>query len=231
MTDLVTVVDQDTHVLIAMDDGKANALGFDMFAALNAALDQAEAAGKCIVLAGRPGRFSAGFDLTVMARQDADTLRLLRSGADLALRLFDASVPVVGAVSGHAIAMGALLCLSVDYRVGAAGDFKLGLNEVEIGMTLPWFGVELARARLANEWIGRAVDLATLFDPERATQVGYLDEVVEAERLTDRAGEVAAAFARLNMTAFAETKARTREPARKALQHALERDFAMASAS
>lgn len=230
MTDLVTVVDQDTHVLITMDDGKANALSFDMLAALNDALDQAEATGKCIVLAGRPGRFSAGFDLTVMARQDADTLRLLRSGADLALRLFDAPVPVVGAVSGHAIAMGALLCLSLDYRVGAAGEFKLGLNEVAIGMTLPWFGVELARARLANEWIGRAVDLATLFSPERAAVVGYLDEVAPSEQLIARAGEVAAEFAGLNMAAFAETKARTREHARQALKNALERDFAQSSA-
>ncbi|MEE4203374.1 MAG: enoyl-CoA hydratase-related protein, partial [Halieaceae bacterium] len=109
MTTLVEITDFDDFTSIVMDDGKANALSFDMLSALNAALDQAEAAGKCIVLAGRPGRFSAGFDLTVMAKQDADTLRLLRSGADLALRLFDAPVPVVGAVSGHAIAMGALL--------------------------------------------------------------------------------------------------------------------------
>lgn len=229
MDELVQIATSEHHTLITMDDGKANALSFDMLAALNAALDEAEAAGKCIVLAGRPGRFSAGFDLTVMAKQDADTLRLLRSGADLALRLFDAPVPVVGAVSGHAIAMGALLCLSVDYRVGTQGEFKLGLNEVAIGMTLPWFGVELARGRLANRWIGRAVDLAMLFGPEQATEVGYLDEVVEAEQLVTRASQVAAEFANLNMQAYAETKARTREKTRQALQAALERDFALAS--
>ena len=142
MTQLVEVVEQESHFLLKMDDGKANAMGFDMFEQLNAGLDLAAEAGKVVVIAGRPGKFSAGFDLAVMGEGGENTLKLLRQGAEFSARLMGFDTPVVLAVSGHALAMGALTCLSADYRIGIRGDFKLGLNEVAIGMTLPWFGVE-----------------------------------------------------------------------------------------
>ncbi|MDP5072010.1 MAG: crotonase/enoyl-CoA hydratase family protein, partial [Congregibacter sp.] len=157
MTDLVTVREEDAYVLLSMDDGKANALSFAMFEALNAGLDAAEATGKVVIIAGRPGKFSAGFDLSVMAGGGEPMLDLLRQGAELSVRLLSFSAPVILAVSGHALAMGALLCLSADYRVGMKGVYKLGLNEVAIGMTLPWFGIELARARLEETQLNHAV--------------------------------------------------------------------------
>lgn len=226
MTGCVQVTEQDNYFLVQMDDGKANALGFAMLEQLDAALNDAERAGKPVVLAGRPGRFSAGFDLSVMGQGGDDMLKLLRMGADLSYRIASFPTPVVAAVSGHAIAMGALFCLSADYRVGIRGDFKLGLNEVAIGMTLPWFGIALARGRLAGEWLPRAVDLAMLFDPDTAVQVGYLDEVVDGEALLGRTGELAADFASLNMTAHRETKLRNREAMLDAMRTGLEREFA-----
>jgi enoyl-CoA hydratase len=107
MSTLVQVSEHDTHTMVTMDDGKANALSFDMFDALNAALDTAAQAQKVVVIAGRPGRFSAGFDLSVMSRVDESTMRLLRTGAALSHRLLTFDTPVVLAVSGHALAMGA----------------------------------------------------------------------------------------------------------------------------
>ncbi|MGL4565497.1 MAG: crotonase/enoyl-CoA hydratase family protein, partial [Halioglobus sp.] len=158
MAALVNCKLQSNYTLITMDDGKANALGFDMLAQFGAALDEAEQAAKVVVIAGRPGKFSAGFDLSVMSQGGDGMVQLLRAGAQLSRRLLNFPTPVVLAVSGHALAMGALVLLSADYRVGVHGTYKIGLNEVAIGMTLPYFGVELARARLATTHLGPAVD-------------------------------------------------------------------------
>lgn len=225
MTTLVNVSEHDSHVLLTMDDGKANALSFEMFAQLNAGLDTAAEAGKVVVIAGRPGRFSAGFDLSVMGQGSEATLKLLREGAETAGRLMAFATPVVLAVSGHALAMGALMCLSADYRVGIRGDFKIGLNEVAIGMTLPWFGVELARARLAREHFNPAVGLARIYGPEAAVAAGFLDEAVEADALESRAAEMARALSALDMQAHRNTKGRAREEFFRRYAEALGRDF------
>ncbi len=226
MTALLEVTEHETHCLLAMDDGKANALSFDMLATLNAGLDQAAGAGKVVIITGRPGKFCAGFDLSVMGQGGEDAARLLRQGAEIASRLLTFETPVVLAVSGHALAMGALLCLSADYRIGAEGDYKLGLNEVAIGMTLPWFGVELARARLAQVHLDQAVGLARIYDPAAAVEAGFLDEAVPAGDLGSRAADMAAALATLNMEAHRNTKKRVREPLAERLELALQRDFA-----
>ena len=225
MTALVQTTENDTHIRLTMDDGKANALSFAMFERLNAGLDRAAAAGKVAVIAGRPGRFSAGFDLSVMGQGGEEMVKLLRQGADLALRLMDFETPVVLAVSGHALAMGALLCLSADYRIGILGDFKVGLNEVAIGMTLPWFGVELARARLAKAHFNAATGLARIYDPAAAVGAGYLDEAVEPETLESRVAEVAQGLSSLDMAAHCNTKARVREEFFRRAEEALRRDF------
>jgi enoyl-CoA hydratase len=226
MSDLVTYSEEEHYCLLQMDDGKANAMGFAMMSELNAALDRAEEAGKVVVIAGRPGKFSAGFDLAVMANQDQDTLRLLRAGAALSRRLLDFATPVVLAVSGHALAMGALLILSADYRIGIQGNYKIGLNEVAIGMTLPWFGVELARSRLSKRHFHKAVNLAQIYDADGATEAGYLDEAVPEDELLPRATALAQQLAGLDLQAHRNTKDRTRQELKLALEEAVEREFA-----
>lgn len=228
MAALVECKLQSNYTLISMDDGKANALGFDMLAQLGAALDQAEQAAKAVVIAGRPGKFSAGFDLSVMSQGGDGMLQLLRAGAQLSRRLLNFPAPVVLAVSGHALAMGALMLLSADYRVGVHGTYKIGLNEVAIGMTLPYFGVELARARLATTHLGPAVALARIYDAAGAVEAGYLDEAVSEEDLLARATELAAQFSTLNMEAHRQTKARTREQLNAALQAAIDKELGAA---
>jgi len=228
MAALVKCTLQSTYTLISMDDGKANALGFDMLAQLGAALDQAEQAAKVVVIAGRQGKFSAGFDLSVMSQGGDGMMQLLRAGAQLSRRLLNFPTPVVLAVNGHALAMGALVLLSADYRVGVHGTYKIGLNEVAIGMTLPYFAVELARARLATTHLGPAVDLATIYDAAGAVEAGYLDEAVSEEDLLARATELAAQFSTLNMEAHRQTKARTREQLNAALQAAIDKELGAA---
>ena len=153
-------------------------------------------------------------------------VRVLRGGADLSQRLLNFQTPVILAVSGHALAMGALLLLSADYRIGTRGNFKIGLNEVAIGMSLPWFGIELARARIAGVHLNNAVSLARIYDADAAIAVGYLDEAVDADELLPRAITMAEDLGKLDMHAHQQTKARLREGLNAALATAFEKETA-----
>jgi len=185
-----TVVEGDVAV-ITLDDGKANAISFDVLDGANAALDEAFASAKAAVLIGRDGKFSAGFNLKIMTGDIADARRLLGGGAELAIRILEAPIPVVLGVTGHALAMGGILTTTADYRVGAAGDYKLGLNEVAIGMPVPKFAVELTRDRLAKRWYTRCVQHAELCSPEQAVEAGFLDEVVALDDVRGRCVAIA----------------------------------------
>jgi enoyl-CoA hydratase len=206
--------------VIRLDDGKANALGFDIVDGLAGALDDAgDAQAVCII--GRPGRFSAGFDLTVMRSERA--VELMGKGSDLALRLVEHPAPVVLGITGHALAMGAVLMLTADWRVGAEGDFKLGLNEVRIGLFVPAFAADLAEYRLSRRHLTEAVSLAEVYDPQGALAAGFLDEVVDPDAVADRAIERATTWAAdLDAKAFARTRriarqdllAKLRDPSR-----------------
>ncbi len=190
--------------VIRLDDGKANALGFDIVDGLSGALDDAGDA-KAVCIIGRPGRFSAGFDLSVMRSDRA--VELMGKGSDLALRLVEHPAPVVLGVTGHALAMGAVLMLTADWRVGAEGDFKLGLNEVRIGLFVPAFASDLADYRLARRHVTVAVQLAEVYDPQGALAAGFLDEVVDPDDVEARTIERATTWAAdLEPKAFARTR-------------------------
>ena len=186
----------DDVATITIDDGKANALGHPILGALEDAFDRAEADGaKAVVIAGRDGKFSAGFDLSVMTSGPENARELLGRGAELGIRLYEFPMPVVLAVTGHALAMGGILLCCADVRIGAQGPYKLGLNEVRIGMPVPGFAVEVCRDRLAPPSFTRAIQLAHVHSPDEALRAGFLDEVVEPEQVVARATEVAADLA------------------------------------
>ena len=121
---------RDTVAVITMDDGKANALSPAVIEMLHACLDRAEREAAAVLLTGRDRRVSGGFDLKVMTSSLENMRTLVTAGAELLLRLYLFPRPVVVACNGHALAMGALLLLVADARIGAAGDFKIGLNEI-----------------------------------------------------------------------------------------------------
>jgi enoyl-CoA hydratase len=193
--------------LIRMDDGKANAINFEMITALNAALDTAEAEAKAIVLAGRDGRFSGGFDLNAFASLGADGVyKLLDAGAELLLRLYGGPLPVVAACTGHAIAMGVFILNACDSRVGASGEYKIGANEAITGMNLPIFAMELARDRLSPQHLTRAMVQGFIYNPEGAVDAGYLDMLAEADKVEAKALAVASQLAQLPGKAYAWNK-------------------------
>src|ERR1700679_2164148 len=170
----------DAIATITIDDGKVNALSLAVLAELDAALSRAEQDDAVVILAGRDGVFSAGFDLPVLRGGGPDALAMLRAGFELAARLLAFPRPVVIACTGHAVAMGVFLLLCGDYRVGAAGPYKITANEVAIGLTMPRAAVEICRQRLTPAHFNRAVILAEAFTPGGAVAAGFLDQTVEA---------------------------------------------------
>lgn len=213
--------------LITIDDGKANAVTHTLAAELREALARARTEAGAVVIAGRPGRFSAGFDLAVMTSGAEQARDLLRAGAEVALDIFEFPMPVVLAVTGHALAMGAILLLAADHRIGAEGAFKIGLNEVAIGMPVPSFAVELARECLTTTAFTTAINHAQIYDPPGAVTAGYLNAVVPADAVVDAAVAHAAELAdRLRSGAFAVTRTNCRGAAATLIASRLESDIA-----
>ncbi len=219
----VTLDLHDAVAVVSMDDGKANAVNFDLVSGLNTALDEAQAsAARALVLVGRPGRFSAGFDLNLLRGASAEeATALVRAGGTLATRLYGFPLPVIGACSGHAIAMGAFLLLSCDTRIGVHGAFKIGANETAINMVLPVFARELLKARITADHLTEAAIQGTLYDPHGAVRTGFLDEAVEPEHLMERAMAHAAELAQLPTDAYKGNKLAIRQTTLDAMQAGL----------
>src|SRR5260221_3435563 len=152
---LVSYALKDGIATITLDDGKANAMSPAMIGEINAALDQAENDRAVVLLTGKPGTFSAGFDLKVMGAGGPEAHKMLIGGFTLGERLLSFPHPVVVAVTGHAIAMGVFLVLGGDHRLGAEGSYKAGANEVAIGLTMPRFGTEMCRQPLPPAYFHR----------------------------------------------------------------------------
>jgi enoyl-CoA hydratase len=193
--------------VITMDDGKANAINPTMLTSLNAALDQAEKQAKAVVIVGREQRFSAGFDLKLMQSSTPQAVgEMVKDGGKLALRLYGFPMPVIAACTGHGIAMGCFILLACDVRIGAAGPYKIGANETAINMVLPAFALALLKARLNPLYLTDSAINATLYDPEQAVVVGYLDRVTAPDKILAMAVERAQQLSVLTSDAYAKNK-------------------------
>ena len=213
---------QGDVAILHFDDGRANVVGHDLITAMHQGLDRAEQEAGAIVILGRPGRFSAGFDLDELKKGPEAGTALVTAGAKMLLRLFSHPQPLIGACTGHAIAAGAFMLLSCDTRLGTAGDFKLGLNETAIGMVLPVFGLELAAARLSKRHLTAAAIQARLFNPEQAVDAGFLDLVVSEDELVQRSVEAAAQLAQYPAEAYAGNKLAIRASSIERIRQSLE---------
>ncbi|SDW29775.1 crotonase/enoyl-CoA hydratase family protein [Marinobacter mobilis] len=226
MSELVTYQLEDGVAILTLNNGKVNAISHEALAALNSALDRAEQDQAVVVMTGQPGIFSGGYDLKEMQKGVAEALALVKVGSEMLRRLSTFPFPVIAACSGHAIAQGAFILLASDYRLGVQGSFKLGLNEVAIGMTMPHILIEVARQRLAPAHFHRAVCTAEIYGPEGAVDAGFLDELTAPEELLSRAKAQAKQFQSLNMTAFRQTKLRVNAGYLALLDECMAKDFA-----
>ena len=209
----VTYQREESIAVITMNDGKVNALGPDMLAAINAELDRAESedAG-AVVIAGNERVFSGGFDLKVFRSGDLDaSIAMLKAGFELSHRLLSFPKPVVAACTGHAIAMGSFLACSTDHRIAAPG-YTFQANEVAIGMVLPYPALEVMKLRLTRSAYQQAVGLSKTFLSDTALAGGWVDELVMPDMVLDRAREAAHEFATtLNAKAHYACKMRARQ--------------------
>jgi enoyl-CoA hydratase len=224
MSDIVTYKRDGGVGVITIDDGKANAVSLSLQNELNAALDLAETDNVPIVLTGRPGILSAGFDLKTLAASGQPAVDMLNGGLNLSIRLLSFPTPVVVACPGHAIAMGIFLMLSCDYRIGVRGNYKYSANEVAIGMTMPFSTIEILRHRVSPAAVTRAVVLAEAFTPDNAVETGVLDLVVDEADLMTTALATAESFNSLNLDAHKYSKLRLRAELLTAMKSGLAKD-------
>lgn len=216
---------KDNIATITLANGKVNAFSHQLIGDVNAALDEAEREGAVVIITGSPGILSAGYDLKVMQSGPEAATALVTEGSTLAHRLLSFPTPVIVACSGHAVAKGAFLLLSADIRLGVEGDFKIGLNEVDIGMTMHYAGLEIAKARLPDAYFNRSVLCAEMFSPEDAVKAGFLDKIVPADQLMAQAVGLAAHFNKnMKMKAHTGTKLKARKEYLDRLQRAIEAD-------
>lgn len=224
MSDLIAYHLEDGIATLTLSNGKVNAISPDVITAFNAALDQAEQDRAVVIITGQPGILSGGYDLKVMTASPEQAIELVRQGSTLARRLLAHPFPVVIACSGHAVAKGAFLLLSVDYRIGVEGPFSIGLNEVQIGMTMHHAGIELARDRLRKSAFHRSVINGEMFTPLTAVDAGFLDKVVKPDELQAAALEAARQLKKINMRAHRNTKLKVRKELLETLDKAIGED-------
>ncbi|WP_339883083.1 crotonase/enoyl-CoA hydratase family protein [Polaribacter vadi] len=224
MNEFVTYQSEENYAIITINNGKANAISHEVVAGINAGLDKAKQEDKVVILTGTQGIFSGGFDLKVMTKSPEAALELVTKGSQLSHRMLSFPKPIILACNGHAIAKGAFLLLSVDYRIGVEGDFRIGLNEVMIGMTMHNAGIAIAKARLSEVYLNRSVNNAEIFSSKDAVKAGFLDMIVPENHLLPTAIKVAEMFTKLNKKAHAETKLKVRKHHLEALANAIELD-------
>ena len=226
MSELVSFKSDNGISTITMDDGKANAMSVQMLQDLNDALDQAEQAGGVVILAGREGILSGGFDLSVFKSGDNEKiLKMLTLGAELSHRMLSFPLPIIAACTGHAVAMGTFILLCCDYRIGAKGSSKFAANEVAIGLTVPYFAIEVIKQRVINKHRSKAVGLAHFFEIDEALEAGFLDQVAEPGQVLAESILKAEEFLKLDLNAHAGSKLRLREPMLSALRVAIDKDI------
>ncbi|MFJ1339390.1 crotonase/enoyl-CoA hydratase family protein [Pseudomonas caricapapayae] len=224
MSELITYHLEDGIATLTLNNGKVNAISPDVIAAFNAALDQAVTDRAVVIVTGQPGILSGGYDLKVMTAGPKEAVSLVTAGSTLARRMLSHPFPIIVACPGHAVAKGAFLLLSADYRIGVEGPFSIGLNEVQIGMTMHHAGIELARDRLRRSAFHRSVINAEMFDPVSAVDAGFLDKVVPVEQLQETALAAARQLKKINMNAHKHTKLKVRKALLDTLDDAIIRD-------
>ncbi|WP_417662362.1 crotonase/enoyl-CoA hydratase family protein [Pseudomonas sp.] len=224
MSDLISYQLEGGIATLTLSNGKVNAISPDVITAFNAALDRAVEDKAVVIITGQPGILSGGYDLKVMTSSPQNAIDLVAAGSTLARRMLSFPYPIVVACPGHAVAKGAFILLSADYRIGTEGTFSIGLNEVQIGMTMHHVGIELARDRLRKSAFHRSVICGEMFDPQGAVEAGFLDKVVPAEQLMATAQAAAQQLKKINMTAHKNTKLKVRKALLETLDHAIELD-------
>lgn len=196
--------------VLTLDDGRGNALNRTAFTALDEALDAAALKAGALVIRGREKVFCGGLDLPQLdgiTREDLESFLVLFNRVHD--RLLSFPVPIVTAARGSAVAGGGILLAAGDARlVTPAG--KAGVNEVALGLNIPTSALEVLRVALGERGVAEAVQTGRLYEGDERLRVGFATEVVEPERIDERAMEIARGFAAHDREALASLRTQLR---------------------
>ena len=204
---LATIETKDDISIITLNDGKANVFSSQMTQDINYCLDKVSNEKGCLIITGKEGMFSAGFDLKTLQGGDVKLIQeMTLTGFKLLSRIFSFPRPVIAACSGHGIALGTFLLCCCDYRIGIKGDFMLGANEMRTNMVIPPPILELIKFRVAQSHKYRAVLGAEMYSLSDGKNAGLIDEIVEPEDLLRTAMEKAMDLATMGHPSYSLTK-------------------------
>lgn len=225
MAEKLAILSQENDIsIIKLDDGKANAFSFEMLTQVNALLAQVPKDSGALVITGRDGLFSGGFDLKTLATGDMEKITMMvQLGYRLLLELYSFDRPIIAAVSGHAIALGLFVTCSADYRIAIDGQYVCQANEVRNNMDIPPQIMEILKARVNKNYFYPAVFHSDTYSVQDSIAVGYIDEVVSAEKFMDRVMEKANELASLPHPFYANTKQSAQEDVREKIAEAIKK--------
>jgi enoyl-CoA hydratase len=227
----VSIDEHDEGILVlAIDRPPANAMDLGLLREIVAAVARVAGEGpRALVLAGRPGCFSAGADLkAVPGYGPAEQREMVTLINAMALGGYELQFPVVDAITGHAIAGGMVLALCADIRVASAAG-RYGLTEVQVGVPYPQAAIGVVRAELSPQ-AARLLALGSeLIDARECERLGVFDEVLDGEDVLSRSLHLAERLAKLPPEVYARTKRDLRGPALEQMRAAVEDDPLLAA--
>ena len=225
MTDPIATLSKENDIsIIKLDDGKANAFSYDMLSQVNDLLKKVPRDSGALVITGREGLFSGGFDLKTLATGDMEKItKMVQLGYRLLLELFSFDRPIVAAVSGHSIALGLFVTCSADYRIAIDGKYVCQANEVRNNMDIPTQIMEIIRARVNKKYFYSAVYHSDAYSVQDSIEVGYIDEVVSEDQFMERVMEKAKELATLPHPFYANTKKTAQDDVRQKIADAIDK--------
>ena len=225
MIDSIATLSKENDIsIIKLDDGKANAFSYDMLCQVNDLLKKVPRDSGALVITGREGLFSGGFDLKTLATGDMEKItKMVQLGYRLLLELFSFDRPIVAAVSGHSIALGLFVTCSADYRIAIDGKYVCQANEVRNNMDIPTQIMEIIRARVNKKYFYSAVYHSDAYSVQDSIEVGYIDEVVSEDQFMKRVMEKAKELATLPHPFYANTKKTAQDDVRQKIADAIDK--------
>ena len=208
MTEKLATFSQEGDIsIITLDDGKANVFSPTMINHIHDCLDKVPTEKGALIIAGREGMFSGGFDLKIISSGDMKLIQEMTiSGFRLLSRILTFPRPVLAACTGHGIALGTFLLCCCDYRMGARGKYLIGANEMRTNMVIPTPILELIRFRVSQRHKYRAILGAEMYSIETAVDAGLMDEIVDQENLMESAILKAKELATMGHPSYTLTK-------------------------
>jgi enoyl-CoA hydratase len=223
---MIELESRGTITTIRLRRGKGNALNIELLQAIDEALVSVESGdARAAIITGEGNVFGAGVDLPEMV---AGGEGYVRRFIPLLVRVFERLAtfpkPLVAAVNGHAVAGGAIIMLACDQRLAARGPARIGLTEIQVGVRFPAWALEIARFATPPEHFATLICTGRTWTPDEALVRGLVDEVLEPERLSERAFEVAREMSLLLPSTFSATKLAVRRPLLEAVRQTEGRD-------